>query len=302
MHLAALLALVLVSPQRTPSGDPDAARLVTADIPRFYEAFDVGLEGGPEELRLALEDLYLGPGSAGVRDFTPGRIQNAAHLAQTVWSNREAYAAARPRALAVAEAEPRLRELFHRAKEILPDFVFPDVYFVIGALNSGGTSTAAGLIIGMEMEVNRLETLPALVMHELVHFQQGGMAPVTDLLGQCLREGSADFLGELISGGNINAKTYAWAAPREAELWDAFLAVAFGTDPGRWLYVYDETRLEGWPPDLGYWAGYRIAQAYFETVPDRRQAIHDLLHVQDYRAFLEASGLPSRPAEKAAPR
>lgn len=44
------------------------------------------------------------------------------------------------------------------------------------------------------------------------------------------------------------------------------------------------------PPDQGYWVGYQICKAYYEKAKDKKQAIDDMLHLQDYRKFLAESG------------
>jgi uncharacterized protein YjaZ len=41
---------------------------------------------------------------------------------------------------------------------------------------------------------------------------------------------------------------------------------------------------------LGYWIGYRIAKAYYARAQDKQAAIHDMLNIDDARAFLDASG------------
>ena len=41
---------------------------------------------------------------------------------------------------------------------------------------------------------------------------------------------------------------------------------------------------------LGYFMGYRIAQAYYERAPDKKTAIRDILRVKNAEDFLERSG------------
>ena len=44
------------------------------------------------------------------------------------------------------------------------------------------------------------------------------------------------------------------------------------------------------PPDLGYWMGYKIAEAYYQKAEDKTQAVADIIQMKDADAFLEASG------------
>ena len=48
------------------------------------------------------------------------------------------------------------------------------------------------------------------------------------------------------------------------------------------------------PADLGYFIGYRIAQAYFEQASDRPSALQVLLRGRDAEAILRESGYAER--------
>ena len=41
---------------------------------------------------------------------------------------------------------------------------------------------------------------------------------------------------------------------------------------------------------MGYYVGYRIVEAYYRRAPDKRAAVRDILRIQDFPAFLAASG------------
>ncbi len=296
-----LLVVAMAAPAVAQSAHPDSARIVTEDIGRFWEAFDAA---SPAFEAAAFQTLYLDPGSAGVIDFTPYRIINAELLAREVRSHNAYYASIRPSTLRILEMEPAIRAGFRALDSLYPDAVFPDVFFVIGALNSGGTASSRGLIIGAEMygrseetplhELNDwlrtvlkpVESVPWVVAHELVHFQQ--QYPVTTLLERALKEGSADFIAEKIAGRQINESLQAYALPREEALWLEFKERMDGEDFTGWLYGGDENSDR--PADLGYWMGYRICQAYYERAVDKGQAIRDIIELQDAKVFLEASG------------
>lgn len=92
----------------------------------------------------------------------------------------------------------------------------------------------------------------------------------------------------LVTGGHINAGVHAWAEPRAAVLWRDFLAVKDTVDNAGWLYA---KRADGEPNDLGYWIGYRIAKAYYDRAADKGRAIRAMLAIEDFDAFLVASGI-----------
>ena len=129
---------------------PPAVRLVTTDIDNFWKAYDAGTPGDRED---AFHKLYLGPASPGLRDFFEKRILSARLLADTV--DRQApkfYAGIRPNTLQVEKQRLAILKYLARYAELYPDASFPPVYFVIGRLTSGGTTSNRGRIglIGTE--------------------------------------------------------------------------------------------------------------------------------------------------------
>lgn len=293
---------------------PDSARIVSEDVARFWAAYDAST---PETRASALKTMYLDRGSPGLQDFVILRIGTAESLVESLEKFPRYYASIRASTLRAAEFEPQIREAFRRMEEIYPEAVYPDVYFLVGNLSTGGTASGRGLLIGTEVysrtpgpheeemqpwmraAFEPVEAIPGLVAHELVHYQQDN-APGSSLLRQSLNEGVADLVAELIAGGDINPAAHAYGDAHEAELWCEFRREMHGTDYGNWLY--NGSRSTDRPGDLGYYMGYRIAKGYYDRAEDKRQAVRDVLRIRDFDAFLEASEYGERftcPAEEA---
>lgn len=289
--------------------DPARVRFVTDDVRHFWEAFDARATLGTMR---ALDSLYFGRATPGLRDFRRLRLADSARFARTVDRAAAYYASARASTLRIAEQEDELRGMLHRFRELHADAVFPDVYFVVGELSTGGTTAPSGLLIGAEMYgrtadsllgpplsawhravLRPVEALPAIVFHELVHYQQRQLG--NTLLGQSMREGIADFVGELVTGRNINDVAVAYLVGHEEALRAEFLAAMDSTDLARWLYNGSSSKDR--PADLGYAVGYRVAKAYYERQPDKTAAVRRMLglrDVEDARRFLEQSGWARR--------
>ena len=218
-----------------------------------------------------LQREYLDRASFGAREFIPGRIMSAEDLAAFVDGNRARYDSVRAANLDVTKADAAIRSAFKRLKALYPPAVFPDVYFVIGRFNSGGTSTNHGLVIGAEMYRDPAR-LPAIVSHELIHFQQH--YPSATLLEASFMEGTADFIGEMISGAQINDDKHQYGRAHEHALWQDFSAHFDEHSFFPWMYGRPA---DGRPNDLGYFIGYRIAQAYYNKATDKTQAIRDII-------------------------
>lgn len=279
-----------------------AATFVTTDIAHFWYAVD----HADDDLATALAREYFDKGSPGLENFRRLRIRDAQTLAGTIRRAPKYYAALRQSTRRIDEFIPQMRAAFACLKAIYPEATFPPVYFLVGRLNSGGTLDRDGLYIGVDMfgktgesamaELNAwqravvgpVERLPFIVSHEIIHAQQDDARDNT-LLARALREGIPDFIGNLIAGGHINPHLHAFGDVRERELWRAFEKDMSGDEVGNWLYQGDKAKPD-WPADLGYYVGYKIAQAYYQRAPDKRTAIRDMLRIRDFPAFLRASG------------
>jgi hypothetical protein len=258
---------------------------------------------------LPLRTDYLDRGTIGLKDFTDARWKNAKTLAAMVWPLRAYYASVRQNTLTTQSLEPRIRQAFRALAALYDDAVFPDVYLAIGGMSTGGTTSDRGLLIGTEMftrapespvsvlspwgqsVVKAVDILPAIIAHELTHYEQKYSTGVSNLLAQSIREGSADFVSELLTGRTINETIKAYGDAHESEVWRDFSAAMNGSDISKWLYnggavTTSSTR----PADLGYYVGYRITQAYYAKQSDKRRALKDILQIGDFTKFLQASG------------
>lgn len=263
----------------------------TEDIDLFWGLYD---RHNSKLSGKTLQQEYLDKGSIGLKKFIKFRIESGRNLNKIIQKEREYYSYVRPFTLSINDRKEKLYEHFETLKKIYPKAVFPDVYFVIGANNSGGTIFEKGLIIGAERlgKANDrfspaldIDDIYALVTHELIHFQQR-YANDNSLLAQCIKEGAADFISELISGNHCNKDTYAYGDANKKELWEEFTSKMYADNWAGWLYgSKDKSR----PQDLGYWMGYQICKAYYNRIENKQQAISDILNINNFKTFLEAS-------------
>lgn len=272
------------------SPDPDGANFITSDIDRFWAVFD---SATGTELTARLSREYLGEGTAGLRAFLEHSIGSVEELAETIADRRQRYEDIREMSMNVAAAARSIRAPFYALEYLYPDALFPDIYFVIGRLRSGGTAREGGIFIGTEM-FHDADGLRNIVAHELIHFQQlatgqySAAADAPSLLALAVLEGSADFLAELISGNRGNRRVHAYGRAHESTLWEEFQQEMLGTDNAdKWFYSDPPGER---PADLGYFVGYRIAEAYYGRATDKKEAIREILSATDFVALLERSG------------
>jgi hypothetical protein len=229
------------------------------------------------------------------------------------------YAAVRPTTLSVdtnSQITQGIRRGLTRLTELYPEARFPNIYFLIGTLSTGGTTAQSGMLMGTEqsasdsatpldelpdwarknMPWHRFESLVGLVIHEAVHTQQKPRPEghKNTLLRQALGEGIADFVSELAVGPwHANTPRQIYGRAHEHEVWVDFQDEMQGDEATMRMWMYNgmvpEDKNHG-AIDIGYWVGYAIAKSYYNRASDKRAAVRELLELRDPEAILRASG------------
>jgi len=271
------------------SSNPLDAVFETRDSKNFWIAFDK-MDKSKENPFVE----YMKKGSPGVRAFTENRIINADSLFSVVKKRKADYELSRNVLNNLSSKEKRVRAIYSALKYWYPNAKFPPIYFVYGRFNSGGTSAPEGIVIGTE-KLQNLDGVSSLIAHELIHYQQN-FTGQDMLLKWCLKEGGADFIGELISGESINEFSYQYGAQNQDKLAEEFVSRLKNTDIQDWLY--GTSKKDDRPNDLGYWMGYKIIESYFNKQKDKQKAIEEILNIKDPLQFLKQSGFLDAYIEK----
>ncbi|EHQ29626.1 tetratricopeptide repeat protein [Mucilaginibacter paludis] len=298
--------LARVEKMKTGTNDPLKVKLVTTDIKNFWRAYDLAQKDTAHRIAI-YKKYYVDAGTAGLQDYFALKVGSVKNFVDTHDGKPKFYAAIRKNTLMVDEQKPEMIASFVKLKQLYPAANFPDVYFVMGAFTSGGTSTDNGLLIGLDQSVRtpdipigeltlwqnnnfgKLSGLPGMIAHELIHFNQGGLKRDTSLLCGVLVEGMADFIGELISGHSINERLQVWAKGKEQRVWADFEKEMYLKRNYNWIANSNQETADK-PADLGYWVGYQICKAYYDKSTDKAKAINDMLNIKDCKAFYEESG------------
>ena len=294
------------------SNDPAGAVFVTTDIEHFWEAYEAG---GKNNNSTPFQTLYLDRASPGLQAFIASRNVTASSLRLMVSGAPNYFAAIKDNMLRLAtetEILETIRANYEAMEALYPQAVYPPVTFLVGRFSTGGTVQQGGMLIGTEFysidentplgeltafartNVKPLDSIPLIVAHEHVHVLQAHARQLITkqnktLLDQSLLEGSADFLGELVSGSHINKHIHVYGLANEHQLWVEFQGAMNGLAVSEWLYNQGTATGER-PGDLGYFMGYRIAKAYYDKATDRTAAVREIIEMNDGAAFLAASG------------
>ena len=294
----------------------------TIDIDHFWEAFDhlKNCKSLSDSIA-SFQKLYIDRATDGFIDFMATKefsqdtlINISEQFVNKIAQYPKFYHSIRRNTYEAKKVAPTVEEIILKFKEIYPNFTPAKVCFAIGLTNSGGTVSDKFVLIGTEVTTstknvdlsefnddafskvlayggNIVQKIKNIVAHEFVHTQQkysvNKSAIKCDLLYNVMQEGFCDFIGELVAGNHINTVAQEYGDKHERQLWTEFKNELCNESSNNWLYNYLTVKEK--PADLGYYIGYKIAQEYYKNAVDKKQAVIDIIEMDNPIKFLELS-------------
>jgi hypothetical protein len=321
-----LLVMVLLLITLNASAQPaaPATRVFTADIDNFWVAYD-SVQTTTDSLQQLhfIQTLYVDKGTPGLKAFMEVRGYSTPQWVSVLRSYPKFWRSIRPDIIAMKPRAGEIEVYIQKFRSLYPPLTDAKIYFTVGCLNSGGTTMDSLILIGAEIAAGNPATdvsefpnnwlagvfqssktadVVPLNIHEYVHTQQKKTMPA-NLLGEALKEGSADFITELVMASPMQNNYIVYGKEHEAELKQQFATeMFFHSTTYRWLYSATQFRAI---PDLGYFMGYSICAAYYRQAQNKQQAIRDIIKLNygDTAAtedFLKNSGYYTTFPDKAA--
>ncbi|MCD8739381.1 Ig-like domain-containing protein [Mucilaginibacter roseus] len=316
-----LLALTVFLPLIINAQQFSNTLVYTADIDHFWQAYDsVAKTIDTSKHREIIQKLYVNKGTPGLHAFMRARNYDADLWAQLIRKYPKFWQSIRPNTLRVKKEVAVINKSITDFKQLYPDMRTAKMYFTIGGLRSGGTTTGDMVLVGSEIASadqytdaselsdwlknvfanQKSNNLVALNIHEYVHTQQnpeGGLL----LLAQSIKEGSADFIAELVTNQKNNNAYMLYGRTHELELKSKFKIEMFTNSMSNWLYNGSGSA----HPDLGYFMGYRICRSYYQHQVNKRQAIKTMIELnwadeKQITSFLDQSKYYPSPVNKQA--
>lgn len=271
----------------------------TGDVTRFYAVY-AAAAGHPTSAQLQRQ--YLDPGSNGLhRLLVERKSVTAAAIAANIAKHPELYTKAQHCMAVLPDVKRRLATSLDRLRTLYPQAQFPPITLVVSRGKPAAIADASGVIASVEslcavqwMDPNLEDRFVHVISHEYAHVQQALAQPAIyndpkpTLLAASLMEGAAEFTAELTSGAPgevLSTSMRAATAGKEKTIESRFLAGEDQTDLSEWI---DNSTMST-QGDLGYWVGYRIVKSYYEHAADKRDALAQILQMNDPKAFLVKS-------------
>ncbi len=296
------LALLLLSGARGLSAQSPSFPVVTADIDRFWQAYDrtVATPDTAEQRALLLK-IYIEPGSPGLSSFMQARRYTPDDYLAAITRYPRFWQPVRANTLQAATLGLAITEGVRRLRGMYPTLQPAPVYFLIGALRSPGTTLSGNVLIGAELALgdnttdvsefppglahlkpyyasNPVTQVVQLNVHEYVHTQQPDHE--YNLLYRALYEGIAEFVSVTAMGGVSGSPAIEYGRAHREQIRDRFAVVILSSAAvDHWMY--NSTENEFGIRDLGYYVGYEIAERIYRQADNKRAAVARLVEL-DY--------------------
>jgi hypothetical protein len=281
-------------------------RYITTDISHFWEATDSlkNARNTVDSLQF-IQTIYLDRMSSEGQKFIQIREYTAAEYLRTIRKYPKYLKQLREKTKTIAIHLKALDSTFKLLENGIPDYEVPRVCFAIGCFRGGGTTKRDLILMGSEIaladttmdysefkgnlksNLSKGVNLNELVAHESIHCQQHHAKNRT-LLSITLQEGAANFLPALILKQGRPSDISPYESEHECALWKEFKPDINSNDLSKWLF--NTGSIQNRPPDLGYFIGMRICEAYYKNQINKSTAIKNLLDRSKYMEVMEQSG------------
>jgi hypothetical protein len=271
-------------------------KVFTSDIDNFWIAYD-SIRSTNDSIKQLhfIRSLYIDKGTEGLHAFMKARDYSAEHWVQLINRYPKFWNSIRPNTLAVKSKAGEIDNSIVRLKKLYPGLKDAKMYFTVGGLRSGGTVDRNLVLIGAEIVTGNASTdvsefpdkwlagvfkdassdnIVALNIHEYVHTQQKGTS--TNILAQAIKEGSCDFITELVLGQPLQTQYIKYGNEHLDELKQKFKEEMFTTSFSRWLYNSSNAETVA---DLGYFMGYDISKDYYKAAKNKKKAIREIIEL-----------------------
>jgi hypothetical protein len=275
---------------------PGKSKVFTQDIDNFWIAYD-SVRACKDSLQQVafIKTLYVDRGSKGLKAFMVARNYSPALYVKLINRYPKFWNSVRPNTLAVKEKSAEIEKSILKLKAIYPALKDAEMYFTVGGLRSGGTTTGNMVLVGTEIATGNAatdvseftskwlagvfkeqsaENIIPLNIHEYVHTQQTGDGD--NLLAQAIKEGSCDFITELVIGRPMQTNYIKYGLLHEEELKANFKKDMFSPGLSNWLYNGQNAKTVA---DLGYFMGYRICRWYYDKASNKSSAVKDIIEL-----------------------
>lgn len=280
-----------------PVTNPVDVKFSYVDLENFIEALNK-LKTDPDSTGV-IQELYVNRASEGLLEFLRENEVEATDYVKLMRKYPQRFNHLEKLPFFLNSEESKIKETLLRMSETIAEPVFLPVYYMVGFYDGlHGEPSPYGILLAYGDSGENPRSPANTIVHEMVHVQQALTVGLEEyqsvystkrsLLSLAIREGTARFLTELITGEISNKQAYDYYIKHEKKLISKFLKERNDTTAGEWMWSKPSDPDQ--PQQVGYVLGSMIIKSYYDKADNKNLAIAKILSVTDYRAFFEESG------------
>ena len=280
----------------------NSQNIVKYDVENFWEAYDriVTSNDSLDQLRIIQRD-YIENGSPGLQAMIDARRYTPEQYLFAIQNYPKFWSSIRRQTQQINSYSDEIEIGINRLKNLYPSLRPAKVYFTIGVFRSNGTTVGNKVLIGSEMALsdstvvveefpetldyfkdyiatNPNKNLSFLNIHEYIHTQQKTTIG-KNLLSQTVIEGVAEFIASLALNIKSPNPQIMFGEKNMKQVRKAFSKEMFSPHFNNWLWNDAENTFK--MRDLSYYVGYAIAEAFYTSSDDKKEAIKEMIQL-DY--------------------
>lgn len=261
------------------------AQVFTTDLEHFWTTRDSVLATRDTTRQIELINrLYIGKASPGLAAFMRNKEDLPRKWRAFITQNAESWLALKKKMPVVEAAAAEVKSQIRRFRTLYPDLRPAETYFLIGLGMQGGTVRGNLSLLCVEVILRDAaapkDQLVFLAVHEYVHTQQKRPDfQKINVLTSCIREGACDFVASLVTGRPVTAGYSTYGLRHEKEVWEAFQKDMYTGNNDNWVSTGPNPALPA--PDLGYFVGHQVCEAYYRKSADKAAALKTIIEL-DY--------------------
>lgn len=296
LFLAAIFNLSKAQAYKT--SNPDSIKIITADITNFWDTYDrLSKAQTLDDSIEIIQKYYLGKASYGLQEYIKASNSTSTDFSDAFKSHKNYLLSIRKTTTSIQDYKSKIIDAAKKLKSVYPSATFPQIYFVIGKFEVGGTQFTNLLYIGAELMcassnspiqeikenvrpiISNISNIPTVCIHEIIHFQQK-YQDAKNILDGALIEGGADFITKQITGKTTAQSCFEYGYKHEKELWTDFKNQDTTQNFVKWFVNIPDT-LNQRPGMLGYFIGYRICEKYYNNSINKEAALREIIELKN---------------------
>lgn len=280
------------------TSNPNSIKIVTTDIINFWDTYDrLSKAETLNDTIATIQKYYLNKASYGLQEYIKASNSTSTDFSNAIKNHKNYLVSIRKTTTSIKDYKYKIVDAAKKLKTMYPSASFPQIYFVIGKFEVGGSQFPKFLYLGAELMcssstsplqeikedlrpmISNISNIATVCIHEVIHYQQK-YQDAKNILDGALIEGGADFITKQITGKTTAQSCFEYGYKYEKELWADFKNQDTSQNFVKWFVNIPDT-LNQRPAMLGYFIGYRICEEFYRNSTNKTATLKEIIELKN---------------------